>query len=379
MTGLPSALRQPLRFQPAIHLVTQLITYWLSQSTCSSSSRCSVARNSSSTAFSSAWLFVACGHPPAAQRSSSTYHAQPAGPGFPRAEPSAAAVITVSFRGRIWCGAHRIGRSRPEAYPWPADDARTARPARRRPRVDSYGDPAGLEHGAFARLHDRRRPRRGPAERRFLGSRGHRRAPPRRPAPAPRRGRAAARPARGHRDESRGGVGARLDRAVPRRRRDPRVPGLGDPAARAAESLGRDGRSPAARPAPHARVGRGRLAASARRRRLGAGRVAAARRQPRRARPDRARGRRPRLRPRRARRAASSTSPTRASTWSRVAASSRCAAASSTCSRPTPTTPCGWSSSATRSRSCGRSRSPTSGRCPNRSSGCSSRPAANCC
>ena len=98
MTGLPSALRQPLRFQPGIHFVMQLITYWLSQSTSSSSSRCCVARKSSSTAFSSAWLFVACGQPPAAQLSSSTYHAQPAGPGFPRAEPSAAAVITVSFR-----------------------------------------------------------------------------------------------------------------------------------------------------------------------------------------------------------------------------------------------------------------------------------------
>ena len=31
MTGLPSPLRQPLRFQPAIHFVTTLITYVLSQ------------------------------------------------------------------------------------------------------------------------------------------------------------------------------------------------------------------------------------------------------------------------------------------------------------------------------------------------------------
>ncbi len=91
MTGLPSALRQPLRFQPGIHLVIALITYWLSQSTQQLVVEVRVARKSSSTAFSSAWLFVACGQPPAAQLSSSTYHAQPAGPGFPRAEPSAAA------------------------------------------------------------------------------------------------------------------------------------------------------------------------------------------------------------------------------------------------------------------------------------------------
>src|SRR5699024_1822652 len=29
-TGLPSFLRQPLRFHPGIHFVTELITYWLS-------------------------------------------------------------------------------------------------------------------------------------------------------------------------------------------------------------------------------------------------------------------------------------------------------------------------------------------------------------
>ena len=117
MTGLPSALRQPLRFQPVIHLVTELITYWLSHCTSRSSSRCAVARKSSSTAFSSPWLLVACFHPPAAQQESSTYQAQPAGPGFPRAEPSAAAMIMAGASWRFACGAHRIGRRRRAVEP----------------------------------------------------------------------------------------------------------------------------------------------------------------------------------------------------------------------------------------------------------------------
>src|SRR6185312_5432348 len=94
-TGLPSPLRQPFFFQPGIHFVTQLITYWLSQRISRSSPARSVARNSSSTARSSPWLLVACFQPPAAQLSSSTYHAQPAGPGLPSAEPSADAVIVM--------------------------------------------------------------------------------------------------------------------------------------------------------------------------------------------------------------------------------------------------------------------------------------------
>ena len=84
-TGLPSALRQPLRFQPGIHLVTALMTYWLSQRIRRSSpGTCAVARNRSSTAISSPWLFVPWGQPPAPQQSSFTYQAQPAGPGFPK-------------------------------------------------------------------------------------------------------------------------------------------------------------------------------------------------------------------------------------------------------------------------------------------------------
>ena len=53
MTGLPSDLRQPFAFQPRIHLVTELITYWLSHMITRSSLRCAVARNNSSTAVSS--------------------------------------------------------------------------------------------------------------------------------------------------------------------------------------------------------------------------------------------------------------------------------------------------------------------------------------
>src|SRR5687768_7824958 len=93
-TGLPSLFFQPLRFQPGIHLVTESMTYLLSQKTCSSSSRCAVCWRRSRTAISSPMLLVPWGQPPDAQQSSSTYHAHPAGPGLPSAEPSAAAMIT---------------------------------------------------------------------------------------------------------------------------------------------------------------------------------------------------------------------------------------------------------------------------------------------
>ena len=94
-TGLPSALRQPRRFQPFIHLVRELMTYWESAWTSRSSPAPAVARSSSRTAVSSPRLLVDSGQPPAAQQPSSTYHAQPAGPGLPRADPSAAAMIVM--------------------------------------------------------------------------------------------------------------------------------------------------------------------------------------------------------------------------------------------------------------------------------------------
>src|SRR6476661_6774563 len=93
-TGLPSLFFQPLRFQPGIHLVTESMTYLLSQNTCRSSSTWAVCWRRSRTAISSPMLLVPRGQPPDAQQSSSTYHAQPAGPGLPSAEPSAAAKIT---------------------------------------------------------------------------------------------------------------------------------------------------------------------------------------------------------------------------------------------------------------------------------------------
>src|SRR5699024_346539 len=116
-TGLPSFLRQPLRFQPGIHLVMELMTYWLSHRT----SRCwsastAVASSRSSTAFSSPMLLVPCGQPPARQVFSSMYQAQPAGPGLPRAEPSAAAVMLMRA-----------------IVPQPADTARQAARCRRSP------------------------------------------------------------------------------------------------------------------------------------------------------------------------------------------------------------------------------------------------------
>ena len=53
-------------------------------------------------AVSSPRLLVPFGQPPASHVSSSTYQAHPAGPGLPREEPSAAAVIVMhsSYRHR---------------------------------------------------------------------------------------------------------------------------------------------------------------------------------------------------------------------------------------------------------------------------------------
>src|SRR5699024_2287711 len=83
----------PLRFQPGIHFVRALMTYWESQKTLRSSPLSAVDRSRSSTAMSSPRLFVAFFQPPACQQPSSMYQAHPAGPGFPSAEPSAAAMI----------------------------------------------------------------------------------------------------------------------------------------------------------------------------------------------------------------------------------------------------------------------------------------------
>ncbi len=95
-TGLPSRFFQPFFFQPGIHLVTELITYWLSHSTRSgSSARCRVERSRSSTAVSSPMLLVPWAQPPARHEVGSMYQAHPAGPGLPSAEPSAEAMIVM--------------------------------------------------------------------------------------------------------------------------------------------------------------------------------------------------------------------------------------------------------------------------------------------
>ena len=147
MTGLPSPLRQPLRFQPGIHLVTVLITYWLSHRMCRSSSTCAVARNSSSTAFSSPMLLVPCGQPPAAQVWSSMYQAQPAGPGLPSAEPSAEAVIVIASRvghdGMCVEAAHHPVNSRccttSANTTWPANPQRRQRSGSSAVPTSSHG------------------------------------------------------------------------------------------------------------------------------------------------------------------------------------------------------------------------------------------------
>ncbi len=97
-TGFPSAFFQPFRFQPGIHFVTELMTYWESAKTTSGSSAnpaSAVSSRSLARAVNSPTLLVARSNPPAAQASSETTQAQPAGPGLPNAEPSTAAVIVM--------------------------------------------------------------------------------------------------------------------------------------------------------------------------------------------------------------------------------------------------------------------------------------------
>ena len=103
-TGLPSRFFQPFFFQPGIHFVTELMTYWESHRTRRSSSArpaSAVDSSRSRTALSSPMLLVPCGQPPARQVSSSMYQAHPAGPGLPRADPSAAAVIVMRFTVQV--------------------------------------------------------------------------------------------------------------------------------------------------------------------------------------------------------------------------------------------------------------------------------------
>ena len=112
------------------------------------------------------------------------------------------------------------------------------------------------------------------------------------------------------------------------------LPGLGDPAARAAEPERRDGRHPAAHASARwPTLGSPRAPARRRRERARRPPAARARASPSSSRSSSTVGRRgyelSALSPR-----ASSSSPTRASTWSPAAASSRCAAASSTSSPP---------------------------------------------
>ena len=61
-----------------------------------SSSTSAVCWSRSSTAVSSPMLLVPWAQPPLAHRSSSTYHAHPAGPGLPSADPSAAAMSVTA-------------------------------------------------------------------------------------------------------------------------------------------------------------------------------------------------------------------------------------------------------------------------------------------
>ena len=94
-TSCPLAFFHPLSRHTGIHLVTELITYLESARIRRSSCVWPVALRTSMTAWSSARLFVDSSQPPAAQRSSSMTHAQPAGPGLPKAEPSHATSSTL--------------------------------------------------------------------------------------------------------------------------------------------------------------------------------------------------------------------------------------------------------------------------------------------
>ena len=102
LMGFLSAFVQPRFFQPSRHLDTTLIAYCESARMCSSSPVSAVASSRRRIAVSSPRLLVPFGQPPASHVSSSTYHAHPAGPGLPREEPSAAAVIVMlsSYRHR---------------------------------------------------------------------------------------------------------------------------------------------------------------------------------------------------------------------------------------------------------------------------------------
>ena len=158
------------------------------------------------------------------------------------------------------------------------------------------------------------------------------------------------------------------------------LPGLGDPAARAAVApLGHGRAADRGAPAAGPPGARGRAQRSA----VGGGHAGA---EP--AAADRGRARRPRAgrTARRVRPASSTTcssgwsrSATRGPTWSATAARSPCAAASSTCSRPPRSTRCGWSSSATRSRRSATSRSPTSAASARPTTACGRRRAVSCC
>src|SRR4029079_7692008 len=89
-TGFLSPVRQPLRFHPAIHLVTPFITYV--ESTCRTTSHGLVsARRPSMTAVSSMRLLVVRGSPPHSSRSCAPYRIQapqPPTPGLPLQAPS---------------------------------------------------------------------------------------------------------------------------------------------------------------------------------------------------------------------------------------------------------------------------------------------------
>ncbi|MNW60180.1 hypothetical protein D3C74_381440 [compost metagenome] len=95
-TGLPPAVRQPLRFQPSSHSDAHLMAYWESDSMRSGSALW-WARTASSRAMSSAIWFVPEAAPPESKVPSWLIHAQPiAPPGLTRHEPSVLTVITCA-------------------------------------------------------------------------------------------------------------------------------------------------------------------------------------------------------------------------------------------------------------------------------------------
>src|SRR5689334_18381273 len=124
-------------------------------------------------------LLVPCGQPPQAQWSSSTYQAHPAGPGLPRAEPSAAAMIVtaahpsmVTTRIAARHLAHLGGppdASRRHGYVRGHGGRRATAHATQllRPYGAARGAAGGVRraHGARGRQADRREARGGGAER----------------------------------------------------------------------------------------------------------------------------------------------------------------------------------------------------------------------